>query len=166
MPFDGTQVNWNSLTAVKEVRSSLSRFSWNAPKINRIICRCITRNFSQIEEQAQYGVHCSHIHETLHGVTRICGRLLYRILSNLDDKFTAHGQNSVRALGKVWLWPHPLYTKPEAPQRRYVAIFCTELNHSCSSNAGSTESSFRALRNARLSLSRFSRKSRFFSNCL
>lgn len=66
MPFNGTQVNWISLAAFKEVRPSLGRFSWNSPKINRITCRYIARNFKQIEEeQAQYGVQCSHIHETL-----------------------------------------------------------------------------------------------------
>jgi len=50
--------------------------------------------------------------------TNIFGRLLYRILSNLDDKFTARGQNSVRPLSKVWLWPHPLDTKQESPHRQ------------------------------------------------
>jgi hypothetical protein len=105
-----------------------------------------------MEEHAQYGVHCTHILETLHGVTNIRGRLLYRILSNLEDKFTAHGQNSVRPLSKVWLWPHQLYTKPETPQRQEVAI-CTELNHRCPNNAGGTErSSFRVLSKARLSV--------------
>lgn len=200
------QVNGISLTAVKEVRPSICRFSWNSPKINTIISRYIIRNFSQIEQQAQYGVQCSHIHEAQHidtagcnyarqrherlravlvfdcnygqggrcsipstsntviwptqpsflpGVTNICGCLLYRILSKLDDIFTAQGQNSVRPLSKAWLWPHPLFTKPEIPQRQYVTIFCAELNHRCSSNAGSTDrSSFGVLSKASLSLSR------------
>jgi hypothetical protein len=68
-----------------------------------------------MEEQAPYGVHCTHIHETLNFVTNIGGFLLYRNLSNLNEIFTANGQNSVEASIKIMALAAPAFHQTRNP---------------------------------------------------